>query len=354
MGDLSPISGISTIDEVIPVQTIVASTRGELSPVRLEEHLRVTAMRLRKMGIGRGDSVASVLPEGSDAATAKLALAGFPDASFVPLALRSSSEYYESALLGMDAKLLLMHPGKHPAREAARSAGIPVADVLRHFEAGLFTLESALMRTDSAATSPWKQERCAVPLVLIAPVLTYRRLASRLDSQHHVIGITPPSGEHLPPPHTIEHIAAECVRMLRRYHPHGPYGLAGWRDQALVALEMARLLEEDGEKVAFVAMLDASRLFWPPMSPFRRLLRFMRRKYTPSCEFMAVALRQYRPRPWYGKILHIRQSIHSGEGDPRFEWRSIAPHGFTSYEAPAEMQSVATILAAELEAGLLS
>jgi len=226
-------------------------------------------------------------------------------------------------------------------------------------------------------TPSWKRlsdRNCAlnVPLVLIAPGFAYRRLANRLDADHPVIGITPPSLEHLPPPHTFEHIAAECVRMLRRYRPHGPYALAGWRAEGLVALEVARLLEDEGEQVAFVAFLDSSHLFLPQafsawtsqivflMNRIRRTLAsltsFWRGQRTPSCELLEEALRRYNPHPWYGKILHIRSSgaSTSFHRDPWFDWRQIAPHGLASYQAQGEilaeqnLQTVAQILATEL------
>jgi hypothetical protein len=184
--------------------------------------------------------------------------------------------------------------------------------------------------------------------------LAYRRLSARLDPNHPVIGITPPSLELLPPPRTIEHIAAESVRTLRRCRPHGPYALAGWRAEALVALEMARLLDEEGDKVAFVAMLDASEFFRPPAGRILRAFssafsNLIRRKSAPGCQYMSEALRQYRPRPWYGKMIHISP----GDSDPNnraawFEWDHVAPQGLISYEAPAEMQAVAQILDDEL------
>ncbi len=347
-GRVCLLSRISTVEDVVPGPSITARERGDLSPSRLQEHLRVTVKRLKRLGICRGDRVASVLPDGPDAATARLALAAFSDASFTPLDPGASLVEYQSLLLEIDPKLLLMHPGDHPARQAASSLGISVANVLRHFEAGVFTLEAAIP-LDQADAPPVSQTRDrGVPLVLIAPGLAYRRLAHRLDSHYPVVGITPPSLEHLPPPHSIEHVAAECVRMLRRCRPEGPYALAGWRAEGLVALEMARLLEEDGASIAFVAMLDAADLFRPRVvSKATRILSalgFVREKYTPPRDFMAQALRQYRPQPWYGKILHIRQGGQSGP----FQWRHIAPHGLVSYEASGEMQNVAEILAAEL------
>jgi hypothetical protein len=326
--------------------------------------------RLKKLGIRPGAYVASALPEGPDATTAAMTVK-LADANLATLSHRASCDQYRTLLLRTDSKLLLLHTGAHPAREAARSLGIPIANVLRHFEAGIFTLEPEIAPPWPAEppTPKWKNRAHGVPVVLIAPSPAYRRLANRLDSIHPVVGITPPSLEHLPQPHTVEHVAAECVRMLRRYRPQGPYALAGWRADAVVALEMARLLEEEGEKVVFVAMLDASALFASPAaSPFTALstairrtfesaLKLFSRKSAAPFDFMAEALRQYHPRPWFGKILHLRPNRQSSlpkRGESRLEWRSIAPHGFASYEAPSEMlaepnvQIVATILAAEL------
>jgi hypothetical protein len=257
---------------------------------------------------------------------------------------------------------LLLHPGEHSARAAAFRLGIAVADVLRHFEAGVFTLEADASLPWAGEVPPlrastWRSR--GTPLVLIAPELAYRRLANRLEGSNPVIGITPPSLELLLLPHTIEHVAAECVRMLRRYLAHGPYALAGWRTESLVALEMARLLEEEGDKVVFVALLDASALFQSPRGRIRRafvsLTGLLRNEPKPSCEFMAEALRQYRPQPWYGKILHIRPYRETSERLARFEWRDIAPHGLAEFQAPAEMLAepnvhiVAEILSSQLD-----
>jgi hypothetical protein len=326
------LSLVCTLEEITP-------TRGTPVPAQLAEHLQATAKRLKNLGIRPGDFVASLLPESADAALLQTALA-ILGARYVPI---TGHEPVLSA-----CKLLLLHPGdnpRHPALQTASSLGIPVVHVLRHFEAGIFTLERSLHPLPSVVLQPaWKEQLPGVPLVLLAPVPAYRRLADRLDSSNPVIGITAPSLEHLPPPHTIEHIAAECVRMLRRSRLRGPYAIGGWEAHSVVALEMARLLEEGGNRVVFVAMLDASHLFG-----FRRKLQFFRKKYQPSCEFMATALRQYRPRPWYGKILHIQATAAPARA-PLFDWNHIAPHGFASYEASPKTadETVAGILATEL------
>lgn len=349
------------MDVLTPLPPITAPGRGDLSPARLEEHLRVTAKRLKKFGLRHGDAVASLLPEGPDVITARLALDAFPLANFVALDPSALPAHHASLLAEINPRLLLMHRGEHPASASvARSMGIPIANVLRHFEAGVFTMElaAAPLNEGSVAYPGWK--RRGMPLVLIAPGDAYRHLAKRLDATNPVIGITAPSLEHLTPPHTIEHVAAECVRILRRYRPHGPYALAGWRSEGLVALEMARLLEEGGEHVAFVALMNATDLFLPIGTPIRRLFlpirRFLGVRSKPSCEFMTEALRHYQPRPWYGRILHIRPRGHSesAAGQAPLDWRDVAPHGFSSFEAHADMlaephvQTVAEILAIEL------
>jgi hypothetical protein len=348
------------LEEQVPLSPIptaevpISAGRGELPPARLAEHLQATVSRLKKLGLRPGDSIASLLPDGPDAATLRLALTAFSGAELVTI-------QHELKLAEIDPKLLLSHPGEHPLRQVAAILGIPVVNVLRHFEAGVFTLEAAVSLPRAGEVPPprpqWKSP--GVPLVLIAPESAYCQLAKRLDACNPVIGITPPRLEMMPLPHTIEHVAAECVRMLRPYRQHGPYALAGWREESLVALEMARLLEEKGEKVAFVALLDASSLFHAPLGRIGRVLStltgFLRTDRKPFCEFMQQALRQYRPAPWHGKILHIRPRGKPSRRQAWFRWRDIAPHGLEYFEAPGEMfaepsvQTVARILASQFD-----
>jgi thioesterase domain-containing protein len=54
----------------------------------------------------------------------------------------------------------------------------------------------------------------------------------------------------------ISEMAAVYLAELRRVQPRGPYHLGGWSMGGLVAFEMACRLVADGEKVAFLALLD--------------------------------------------------------------------------------------------------
>jgi aspartate racemase len=76
---------------------------------------------------------------------------------------------------------------------------------------------------------------------------------------------------------TIEEMAARYVQELRVFQPEGPYSLGGYCFGGNVAFEMARLLEEQGQQVATLALMNCSppnsdyyRFRWTPV----RLVRF--------------------------------------------------------------------------------
>ncbi|MDH4411803.1 MAG: amino acid adenylation domain-containing protein [Rhizobium sp.] len=58
-------------------------------------------------------------------------------------------------------------------------------------------------------------------------------------------------------PRSLEGMAARYLERIRSRQPRGPYHLLGWSLGGLVAHEIARLLREDGEHVAFLGMLDS-------------------------------------------------------------------------------------------------
>jgi thioesterase domain-containing protein len=59
-------------------------------------------------------------------------------------------------------------------------------------------------------------------------------------------------------PRSVEEMAASYVRIIRTVKPNGPYLLSGYCKGGVVAFEMARQLERDGEAVASVLMIAAA------------------------------------------------------------------------------------------------
>jgi amino acid adenylation domain-containing protein len=56
---------------------------------------------------------------------------------------------------------------------------------------------------------------------------------------------------------TLEAMAADHISHIRRHQPEGPYLISGYSGGGLTAFEIARQLEQSGEVVAFLGVLDA-------------------------------------------------------------------------------------------------
>lgn len=57
-------------------------------------------------------------------------------------------------------------------------------------------------------------------------------------------------------------LANACIKLMLKEQPHGPYFVAGYSFGGKVALEMATILQNMGEDVALLAMIDT--LMWLP------------------------------------------------------------------------------------------
>lgn len=101
------------------------------------------------------------------------------------------------------------------------------------------------------------------PLFLVhdgdGETLLYRNLAKRLRPSRSVYGIQPLSRKGFPMLHTrIPEMAAYYVAQIRTVQPSGPYFLGGMCAGGVIAYEMARQLEQAGETLAFVGLMDAA------------------------------------------------------------------------------------------------
>ena len=81
-------------------------------------------------------------------------------------------------------------------------------------------------------------------------------LGNALGRRRMVVGIQTRGVLGHAPHATIEDMAAENIRYIRRHQPTGPYLLAGYSAGAQTAFEMARQLVAAGERVAEVILLD--------------------------------------------------------------------------------------------------
>ncbi|MFJ4126338.1 amino acid adenylation domain-containing protein [[Kitasatospora] papulosa] len=113
-----------------------------------------------------------------------------------------------------------------------------------------------------ATLLPLRTKGTLAPLFCIHPAgglaWAYAGLLPHLEKDRPVYGLQTPNLDGTRPfPDSIEAMAAVYVAELRAVQPHGPYHLFGWSFGGNVVQEVAVQLQEAGEEVALLTILDA-------------------------------------------------------------------------------------------------
>ena len=105
----------------------------------------------------------------------------------------------------------------------------------------------------------------------------YRHLAAAMGEDQTLYSFESPflDGRRLPIK-TIDTLARRYLSEVRRLQPEGPYYLAGYSFGGILAYEMARALERDGQEVGFLGIIDVGPGYRgidysrkrPPQSPY--------------------------------------------------------------------------------------
>lgn len=138
-------------------------------------------------------------------------------------------------------------------------------------------------------------------------LFTYRKLANYLGPDQPSYGFVAP----IEPLTSLEAMAARYIADMRAVQPSGPYQLGGYCFGGVVAFEMARQLEEQGETVSLLALLDSS-----PPDPERKMT-------SPG---PALALHFVKTAPRYlmralleGKLWRHFAQVLKGQRQPRLD-----------------------------------
>lgn len=143
---MSSIYRASTVSALIETgqddaPAIGAPERPSLTHKGLRELAATTVAALNQMGIGRGDRVAIVLPNGPEMAAAFIAIAC--GATTAPLNPAYRAEEFDFYLSDLNAKALVILDGmESPARAVAAARNIPIVTLMRGDKAGEFTLHT--------------------------------------------------------------------------------------------------------------------------------------------------------------------------------------------------------------------
>ena len=209
-------------------------------------------------------------------------------------------------------------------------------------------------------------------------VFMYYNLARYLAVEQPVYGLQPQALDGKQVSHTwISDMAAQYVREIRTVQPEGPYFLGGYSFGGKVAFEMAQQLHAQGQKVAMLALFDASGPGWfKPLSfqarvgrhltnllrlePKQRLTylrkRLARRIYSdtrqqlpqadpksPLLEVFEQASKDYVPQIYPGQAILFQASEQTVEYleweewwgfNPQLDWGRLVAGGLDIHEIP--------------------
>ncbi|PZG01827.1 non-ribosomal peptide synthetase [Micromonospora deserti] len=148
---------------------------------------------------------------------------------------------------------------------------VPLARLLTDGTVGVLAgmIDSGRQQRDSILVP--LREGSGTPLFLVHPlggtVFCYGELLEALPAEQPVFGIQAfdVAGVDGPRPDTIEAIAEHYLRAVQTVQAQGPYHLGGWCMGGAVAYEMARQLEQQGQTVSTLALIDSS--FADPVPP---------------------------------------------------------------------------------------
>jgi amino acid adenylation domain-containing protein len=201
---------------------------------------------------------------------------------FVGEPITSDSDFFE---LGGDSLLLVRLQSMINRKFGLR---LEAVDITNHFTPGKLAKWVEQRQADGGDPEkmpapdprllPLQKLGAANPIFILPQMMYFRALAEELGTEQPVYAIQMKDND-LPEgmdSATMEDLARLYIRLIRNVQPSGPYRLGGWCLWGWMAYEVARLLEEQGEVVEILVIVDAlAPGFWGRYSQSRQLLMKM-------------------------------------------------------------------------------
>lgn len=142
-------------------------------------------------------------------------------------------------------------------------------------------------------------------------------LAKALGPQQPFYALHPHGLDGRPVPATIEAMAADYLATIRSIRPRGPYLLGGHCNGGLIAFEVAQRLRADGERVDFLALLDA------PVSNVRPSARLLYRLVDGLGALQRLTRPERRERYVRLRQRLRRQPVAARDHPDRLTWEDL-------------------------------
>jgi len=248
------------------------------------------------------------------------------------------------------------------------------------------------------------------PLFCMDGVLIYKELAQSLNTERMVCGVYLEDESTIKRKgrdsaeykvfSSVKNLAARFLKSIRAFQPNGPYYLCGHSFGGIIALEVARILQEEGEKIQLVALFDSyapgyalvpeylkrrslinriathlnqiKQLGWPHL---KQLIARHTKRISPSIsagnqpdsesgwvtELRDRAYKKYHPEPYHGEVILFRvqdNSEHKSASDD-LGWRKYiqklevheASGGHWIMLAQGHVERISNILADKMKRG---
>ncbi len=163
------------------------------------------------------------------------------------------------------------------------------------------------------------------PLFCVHPlggeILCYRDLALHLGSDQPVYGLQPQGLDGKQPLlNRIEDMAAQYIREIQTIQPNGPYYLGGYSLGGIIAYEMARQFQQQGQEVGILAMVDTGLSGSMKRSPFlKRIFIHINNFFQQGPDYLRKKLvgwskhGKYHLREKYMHLLGMEEPLPSGD-----------------------------------------
>jgi len=201
---------------------------------------------------------------------------------FQSQSITRDSDFFE---LGGDSLLLVRLQSMMSRKFGIR---LEAVDITNHFT--LRKLANWVVQTQAAGGDsqklsapdprllPLQKSGAGYPIFILPQMMYFRTLAEELGTEQPVYAVQM-IDEDVPKEMdsaSMEDLARLYIRLIRNVQPSGPYRLGGWCLWGWMAYEVARVLEEQGETVEVLMIIDAlAPGFWEKHSEPRRILMRM-------------------------------------------------------------------------------
>ena len=193
--------------------------------------------------------------------------------------INSDADFFD---LGGDSLLLVRLQSMISRKFGLR---LEAVDITNHFTLGKLAkwVEQRLaaggdpekMRAPDPRILPLQKQGAGDPIFILPQMMHFRALAEELGTEQPVYAIQM-MDEDLPKEAdsmSMEELARLYIKLIRKVQPSGPYRLGGWCLWGWMAYEIARVLEEQGEVVEILVIVDAlAPGFWERFSKPRQSL----------------------------------------------------------------------------------